>query len=187
VKNVSLTRKDVEQYAPVIKNYAKSVLAFKDMQNAWEKRLDSFIKEIMKVFLYIENWNLQKDYELIFGPEALSNSVRIAADASEKKKFKMRFYRNLLINRLNSLTKNRNVIYKVLVNLFKAFLDCLDEHNAINYKIQEYLILSAVGMQSQAGDAFAEFIQGPLTEAIFKKKADITRKINQNNLKQNAI
>lgn len=169
-------KSDLEQFNQIMKNYAQATLIFKQRSEDREEKLKAFIAEIEEVFRYIDHLDRKKD--LLFKPESLMNAYILVADADPRELEILRFYGNLLINRLNSYTRNKRLIYKILVVFFMQFLRCLQDHSKNQIMMENLIILSAIGLQTSASQSFIEFIQGPLQQAIWEKKSELERGMN---------
>jgi len=170
--------KDLENYNIILKNYTQAVLTFDKQRNDEKEKLNKFLDQMKAVFQFIDALDYQNSDQLFtkqFDPANLAISVELIADASELERWILRQYRELIINRLNSYTKNRKLIYDLLLNYFMQFLNCFEEHSNINMQIQRMMLLSALGIQSAASESFVSFLQGPLAMAIQEKKKEMEK------------
>jgi len=174
-----VNKSELDQFSQIMRNYSQATLIFKQRTEDREKKLKVFISEIESVFKFIdklEYTHTQRD--LLFSPESLMNAYILVSDADDEELKILRFFGNLLINRLNSYTKNRRLIYKILVIFFMQFLRCMQDHARQQQVIENMIILSAIGLQSSASQSFVEFIQGPLKVAIGEKKTELEKTIS---------
>lgn len=170
--------KDIENYQMILKNYTQAVLTFDGQRKEEEKKLERFIAQMKNVFEFIDGLDYQNADTLFteqFDPSNLALSVELVADASAQERWILRQYRELIINRLNSYTKNRKLIYDLLLAYYMQFLNCFEEHSNINLQIQRLMLLSALGIQSNASESFVNFIQGPLATVLQEKKKEMEK------------
>jgi hypothetical protein len=185
--------KDIENYQLILKNYTQAVLTFEKQRTDEKDKLEGFLDQMSGVFEFIDSLDYQNADTLFtkqFDPSNLATSVELIADASEIERWILRQYRELIINRLNSYTKNRKLIYDLLLAYFMQFLNCFEEHSNVNLQIQRLMLLSALGIQSSASESFITFLQGPLANVLQEKKKELERSMNAGpgaNWKQGAV
>lgn len=176
--------KDLENYELITKNYAQAVLILDQQKKTEEEKLKKFLEQMKAVFTFIDSLDYQNADKLFtqqFDPANLAISVELIADASPIERFVLRLLRELLINRLNSYTKNQKLIYDLCLEYFMQFLNCFEEHANVNLQIQRLVLLSALGIQSQASESFVRFLQGPLADVISQKKKDMEKAMKGDN------
>lgn len=184
--------RDMEIFNEALKNFTQAVMIFDKQDRLETKKLEEFLAQMKTVFEFIDSLDYTNAQELMtkkFDPSNLATSVMLIADAHPKERWILKQYRNLLLNRLNSFTKNRKLIYDILVYYFMQFLNCLEDHSNNSLTLQRMMILTALGVQTQASRSFAEFVQGPLSQALHDKKSELEKgmKGGSQNWQNNAV
>jgi hypothetical protein len=178
-----MSTKELEYYESITKNYSQAIVIFNNQKKDDKDKLDKFLAQISMVFGYIDSFESNSVETLFtkqFDPANLAISVELIADASEEERYILRKYREILINRLNSYTKNRKLIYDLLVGYFMQFLNCYEQHSNVTIQIQRLMQLSALGFQTQASESYLSFLQGPLREALEKKQKELDKTLKGN-------
>ncbi|MHA1585229.1 MAG: hypothetical protein ACTSWL_08240 [Promethearchaeota archaeon] len=175
-------RDDPEVYERITKNIAQASLMHDQRKKEQEIKKQQFLKQIEELFHFVNSVNNfldseKKDTQFI-DPGSITASIELVADATPFKKMKMSFYRRLLIWRLNSYTKNRQLINDLIFKYVECFWDCYDEHYAKQLETEQLLEYAMMGMQSQASMAYSDFIQNKLAPVIYAKKREQERMIN---------
>jgi hypothetical protein len=172
--------KDLENFSMVMKNYSQAILTFRDQEKAEDVRLEVFLKEMQSVFEFMDTIDYSNAHEVFtkkFSPTNLAASVQLVADAKPMERYILKQYRTLLLNRLNSYTKNPKVILDLLLGYYIQFLNCLEDHSNNVIQIRQLMILSGIGIQTEASRAFADFVSGPLRVAMEQKKDEAQKLI----------
>lgn len=181
---------DVEVMQNIMKNYTQVTMIFDKQIKKEEEKLSEFLEQMNDVFEFIESLNYNNAHQMFtthFSPSMLANSIELVADAEEIELKVLRLYRSFLLNRLNSYTKNRKLLFDILTRYYMQFLNCYEDHARNNIYIQRKMIFSALGMQTNASDSFVNFIQGPLASALRQEEKMMGKEINSDNWKKNAI
>jgi len=182
-----MSARDLENINSTMANYTQAIMIYDKKDIADKKVLDSFLSEMNGVFQFIESLDSEvenadkekkapKLFTEKFKPEIMASSLMLIADANHDELSILRGIREILLNRLNSYTKNKKLLYDLSVHYFMQFLNCLQNHANNMIILQQLIMLSAMGMNSQASETLKSFIQGPLAQELYKKKQELARK-----------
>lgn len=178
---------DPEAIENISRNIAQVALMQKERDLKNEAKKQKFLLQIQKLFGFVnrvENFLAEENESLSFlDPDSITASIELVADASNYNKYKMTMTRKLLIWRLNSPSKGREVINDLTFRYIECFWDCYDEHYENVLQDEQLLKYAMMGMQSQASTSFADFIQNKLAPAFHKKRKEF-EKLQRGNLKK---
>jgi hypothetical protein len=180
--------RELQQFDSIMKNYAQATLSFENQRKEDKTKLAEFISSIEKVFRYLDQMDYAETSNLFtdqFNPSDFAKSVQLIADASPLNRFYLQMYRKLIINRLNSYTKDKKLIYDLLMLYYMTFIDCLEDHEEKQIQIQRLILLSALGFQSTASQSFMEFVTGPLDIYVQDQKRKAEAMINTKSKSKN--
>ena len=175
--------KDAENYQLIMHDFVKVIEMFKQQRKDEAEKLDILLKAMETIFTFIDSLDYSNATQMFtqqFTPAIIAMSVEIISDASEVERFVLRRYRELLINRLNSYTKNRKLINDLALAYCMQFMNCFEQHSNGNLRIQRLIYLYGLGMQNSASASFTDFLEGPVANLLEEKKKEYQKKFKDN-------
>lgn len=170
---------DTEAIEIISRNIMQVALIQKERNAENEKKKKEFLKQISKLFsTLVDNISnhLNQLYSSTFlDPIAITSSIELIADSSRYHRSRMSTIRRILIWRLNSYTKNRQVIIDLTIKYVECFWDCYAEHYAIVLEDERNLKYAFMGMQSQASTKYADYIQNKIAPEHYKKQRELEK------------
>ena len=189
--NIPYRGDDSEAIENISRNIMQVALMQKERNAENEIKKEKFLDQITKLFKFVNRIEkfISEDNESssFLDPDSITASIELVADASNFNKIKMAIIRKLLIWRLNSYSKGREVINDLTFKYIECFWDCYDEHYEKVLEDEQLLKYSMMGMQSQASTSFADYIQSKLAPAFFKKRKEMNKMLADKDKKKDTI
>lgn len=154
--------KKPEEYRTITRDLTKSLEIFKSSREKHENMLTKFLDSVRSVFDALDsNAELSTD--------DLALAVQLVADADEKKRYILRCWRDLILDRMRSKSApklKKALIRALLEKYFSQFLNCLEDHELTDMLNERALMLSSISLINDATPDYLEFIRGPVASAI---------------------
>lgn len=166
-----------EEYRSITRDLTKSLEIYTTERSDYKKLLSEFLQSVKAVFESLETGT-----EL--STDDLANAVQLVADADEKKRYLLRQWRDLILNRMNSKSPpklKRQLIKALLEKYFSQFLNCLEDHEMIDISDKRWLMLSSTALINDASSEYLEFLRGPVQTAIQDQMQKQSRKLGVQN------
>jgi hypothetical protein len=161
----------------IMANFSKGMLVIKESLGDDKKLKEEFIKEIKKVFEFLNSEESLNTKSKIDVPSFFLLSADITSDASVFINFAMKQIRDLVIDRLNSPTRNtpdcRFLIYRLLMIYYTAFNDAYIEHRRHITTLRDSMFIGFMNTNSSGVDAYTSFLDGPFFEELKRRQAEM--------------